>query len=208
VLAVTSTQRLGLKPVEDWLEDVPAKGWRRLSAGEGAQGPRFYDWAWLPYRSDTAPGWQKGLLIRRSLAEPDKLTFHLTLSPTTTSLEDLVRVAGTRWAVEACFEAAKGEVGLDQCEVRSWTGWHRHVTLAMLAHVYLTVVRQAAIGGRDRRRPRRRAGAAHRARGAPPAVAAGLGAAARSGAGDRLVALAPSPPATRPPLPLATTNRP
>ena len=208
VLVVTSTQRLGLKPVEDWLEDVPAKGWRRLSAGEGAKGPRFYDWAYLPYRSDTAPGWQKGLLIRRSLAEPDKLTFYLTLSPTTTSLEDLVRVAGTRWAVEACFEAAKGEVGLDQYEVRSWTGWHRHVTLAMLAHVYLTVVRQAAIGGTGDGRPRRRAGAAHRARGAPPAVAAGLGAATRSGAGDRLVALAPSPPATRPPLPLATTNRP
>jgi SRSO17 transposase len=208
VLAVTSTQRLGVKPVEDWLEDVPAKGWRRLSAGEGAKGPRFYDWAWLPYRSDTAPGWQKGLLIRRSLAEPDKLAFYLTLVPASTSLAELVRVAGTRWAVEACFEAAKGEVGLDQYEVRSWTGWHRHVTLAMLAHVYLTVVRQAAIGGSGDGRPRRRVGAAHRAGGAPPAVAAGLGAPARSGAGDRLVALAPSPPATRPPLPLATTNRP
>jgi SRSO17 transposase len=208
VLAVTSTQRLGLKPVEDWLEDVPAKGWRRLSAGEGAKGPRFYDWAWLPYRSDTAPGWQKGLLIRRSLAEPDKLTFYLTLSPTTTSLEDLVRVAGTRWAVEACFEAAKGEVGLDQYEVRSWTGWHRHVTLAMLAHAYLAVVRQAAIGGSGDRRPRRRAGAAHRAGGAPPAMAAGVGAATRSRAGACLVALAPPSPAAGPPLPLATTNRP
>jgi SRSO17 transposase len=208
VLAVTSAQRLGLKPVEDWLEDVPAKGWRRLSAGEGAKGPRFYDWAWLPYRSDTAPGWQKGLLIRRSLAEPDKLTFYLTLSPTTTSLAELVRVAGTRWAVEACFEAAKGEVGLDQHEVRSWTGWHRHVTLAMLAHVYLTVVRQAAIGGTGDRRPRRRVGAAHRARGAPPAVAAGVGAAARSRAGACLVALATPSPAAGSPLPLATTNRP
>jgi SRSO17 transposase len=60
VLAVTSTQRLGLKPVEDWLEDVPAKAWRRLSAGDGAKGPRFYDWAWLPYRSLAAEGWQKG----------------------------------------------------------------------------------------------------------------------------------------------------
>jgi SRSO17 transposase len=208
VLAVTSAQRLGLKPVEDWLEDVPAKGWRRLSAGEGAKGPRFYDWAYLPYRSDTAPGWQKGLLIRRSLAEPDKLTFYLTLSPTTTSLAELVRVAGTRWAVETCFEAAKGEVGLDQYEVRSWTGWHRHVTLAMLAHAYLAVVRQTAIGGTGDRRPRRRASAPYRAGGAPPAVAAGLGAPARSCAGDRLVALAPSPPAARPPLPLATTNRP
>ena len=212
MLAVTSTQRLGLKPVEDWLEDVPAKAWRRLSAGDGAKGPRFYDWAYLPYRSLAAEGWQKGLLIRRSLAEPDKLAFYLTLAPASTSLAALVRVAGTRWAVEACFEAAKGEVGLDQYEVRSWTGWHRHVTLAMLAHVYLAVVRQAAIGGTADRRPRCRAGTPHRARGAPPAVAAGVaagvGAAARSRADDRLVALAPPPPAARLPLPLATTNRP
>ena len=208
VLAVTSTQRLGLKPVEDWLEDVPAKAWRRLSAGDGAKGPRLYDWAYLPYRSLAAAGWQKGLLIRRSLAEPDKLAFYLTLSPAATRLEELVQVAGMRWAIEACFEAAKGEVGLDQHEVRSWTGWHRHVTLAMLAHVYLTVVRQAAIGGTADGRSRRRAGALHRAGGAPPAVAADVGAAARSRAGSSLVALAPSPSAARPPLPLATTNRP
>lgn len=208
VLAVTSAQRLGLKLVEDWIEDVPAKGWRRLSAGEGAKGPRFYDWAYLPYRSDTAPGWQKGLLIRRSLAEPDKLAFYLALSPTAASLAELVRVAGTRWAIEACFEAAKGEVGLDQYEVRSWTGWHRHVTLAMLAHAYLAVVRQAAIGGTGRRRPHGRASAPYRAGGAPPALAAGVGAAARSRAGHRLVDLAPSPPAARPPLPLAPTNQP
>jgi len=207
VLAVTSTQRLGLKPVEDWLEDVPAKAWRRLSAGDGAKGPRLYDWAYLPYRSLAAAGWQKGLLIRRSLAEPDKLAFYLTLSPAATRLEELVQVAGMRWAIEACFEAAKGEVGLDQHEVRSWTGWHRHVTLAMLAHVYLTVVRQAAIGGSGDRRPRRRVGAAHRARGAPPAVAAGVGGAARSRAGACLVALATPSPAAGSPLPLATTNR-
>jgi SRSO17 transposase len=208
VLAVTSAQRLGLKPVEAWLEDVPGRGWRRLSAGDGAKGPRFYDWAWLPYRSPTADGWQKGLLIRRSLAEPGKLAFYLTLSPTTTSLEDLVRVAGTRWAVEACFEAAKGEVGLDQYEVRSWTGWHRHITLAMLAYAYLAVVRRAAIGGSGGGRSRRRAVAAHRAGSAAPAVAAGVGAVARSGASHGVVALASPSPAARPPLPLATTNQP
>jgi len=208
VLAVTSAQHLGLKPVEDWLEDVPAKAWQRLSAGDGAKGPRLYDWAWLPYRSLAAEGWQKGLLIRRSLAEPDKLTFYLTLAPAATSLAELVRVAGTRWTVEACFEAAKSEVGLDQYEVRSWTGWHRHVTLAMLAHVYLAVVRQATIGGSADGRSRRRAGAPDRARGAAPTVAAGLGAAARSRARDRMVALATAPPAACSPLPLATTNRP
>jgi SRSO17 transposase len=208
VLAVTSAQRLGLKPVEDWLEDVPAKAWQRLSAGDGAKGPRLYDWAYLPYRSDTTPGWRKGLLVRRKIAKPDDLSFYLTLCPEATTLAELVRVAGMRWTIEACFEAAKGEVGLDQYEVRSWTGWHRHVTLAMLAHAYLGVVRKAATGGSGRRRSRGGAPAPHRARGAPPALASGLGATARSRRRDRLVALAPTPPAARPPLPLDTTNPP
>jgi SRSO17 transposase len=190
VLAVTSGQRLGLKPVTDWLEDVPARAWRRLSAGDGAKGPRLYDWAWLPYRSDTAPGWRKGLLIRRKLATPDRFTFYLTLAPEPTTLAELVRVAGTRWTIEACFEAAKGETGLDQYEVRSWTGWHRHVTFAMLAHAYLAVLRRAAIGGKGRPRPRRPAAAAHRARAAAPALAPGVGRASRSAAGPELVPLA------------------
>jgi SRSO17 transposase len=208
VLAVTSAQRLGLKSVEDWLEDVPARAWRRLSAGDGAKGPRLYDWAYRPYRSDTAPGWKKGLLIRRQIAKPDEFTFDLTLSPEENTLPDLVRVAGTRWTIEACFEAAKGEVGLDEYEVRSWTGWHRHITLSMLAHAYLAVVHQAAIGGTRDGRPRGRASASHRAGGATARLAARVGAPARSRAGHRLVALAPPPPAARPTLPLATTNRP
>jgi SRSO17 transposase len=144
VLAVTSRQRLGFKTVADCLEDVPAGTWRRLSAGDGAKGPRLYDWAWLPYGLDAADGWQRGLLIRRKLAQPEAFTFYLTLAPDTAELSDLVRVAGTRWTIEACFEAAKGEVGLDQYEVRSWTGWHRHITLAMLAHGFLAWQRREA----------------------------------------------------------------
>jgi SRSO17 transposase len=206
VLAVTSVQRLGLKAVVDWLEDVPAGAWRRLSAGEGAKGPRFYDWAWLPYHADTAPGWQKGLLIRRKISKPDEFTFYLTLAPAVTSLAELVRVAGLRWTIESCFEAAKGEVGLDDYEVRSWTGWHRHVTFAMLAHAYLAVLCRAASGGRGERRPRGRAPAAHRAGGAAAALAAGLGARPRSGAGPCLVLLAPPPPAAGTTLPLATAD--
>mgnify|MGYP002624514375 CR=1 FL=1 len=158
MLAVTSSQRLGLVPGETWLAKVPPKGWRRLSAGDGAKGPRLYDWAYLPYRG-AAPGWRMGLLIRRSTTEPDDLTYYLTHAPEATPLAQLVRIAGTRWAIESCFEAAKGEVGLDDYEVRSWTGWHRHITLAMLAHAYLAVLRQAALGGRGRARPRRRASA-------------------------------------------------
>jgi SRSO17 transposase len=207
VLAVTSAQRLGLKPVEDWLEDVPAGGWPRLSAGDGAKGPRFYDWAWLPYRAEAAPGWHKGLLIRRKIAGSDEPTFYLTHAPATVSLAELVRVAGTRWTIEACFEAAKGEVGLDHYEVRSWTGWHRHVTLALLAHAYLTVVRRAAIGGRSGR-SQHRASAPYRAGGAAPRLAPGLGAPARSRAGPGVVDLAPTPPAACPTVPLAAAATP
>jgi len=175
VMAVTSRQRLGFKTVTDWLEDVPSNAWQRLSAGDGAKGPRLYDWAWLPYWSDGESGWQKGLLIRRKLAHPEAFTFYLTLAPEGTGLTDLVRVAGTRWTIEACFEAAKGEVGLDQYEVRSWTGWHRHITLAMLAHAYLAAIRRTAGGEKRRSRSQSQSLAAHRARSATPALASGLG---------------------------------
>ncbi|WP_209774090.1 IS701 family transposase, partial [Azospirillum rugosum] len=139
VLAVTSGQRLFPGTVRDWVEEVPADGWHRLGAGHGSKGPRLYDWAHLPFRG--APeGWDKGLLIRRRLADGD-LTFYFTFAPSGTPLKELVRVAGTRWTIESAFELAKGEVGLDHYEVRSWTGWHRHITLAMLALAFLTVVR-------------------------------------------------------------------
>jgi SRSO17 transposase len=175
VLAVTSAQRLGFKHVEDWLEDVPARGWRRLSAGDGAKGPRLYGWAYLPYRTPPVPGWKTGLLIRRKKGRSHQFTFYLTRSPEETSLAELVQVAGQRWRIESCFEESKGETGLDEYEVRSWTGWHRHITLSMLAHAYLTIVRQHAIGGRGPRKARREAAAAYRAGGAPPALASGLG---------------------------------
>ena len=73
----------------DWLEDVPARAWRGLSADDGSKGPRLYDWAYLPYRSDAAPGWQKGLLIRRKIRKPVEFTFYLTLSPNQTSLDPM-----------------------------------------------------------------------------------------------------------------------
>jgi SRSO17 transposase len=207
VMAVTSAQRLGFKPVTDWLEDVPARAWRRLSAGEGSKGPRLYDWAFLPYRSDAAADWQKGLLIRRKITKPNAFTFYLTLAPEATTLPKLVRIAGTRWTIEACFEAAKGEVGLDHYEVRSWIGWHRHITLAMLAHAYLTVVRQAAAGGRGHRRARKGSAAVHRARSTALALASRLDPAARSQRRHPLVTLATTPPAARQTMPLEATEQ-
>ena len=208
VLAVTGGQRLGSTRVDGWAAGIPPEGWHRLSAGEGAKGPRLYDWAYTPHRGSAPPGWEKGLLIRRKLAEPDELAFYLTLAPPGTDLATLVRVAGARWTIEGCFEAAKGEVGLDEYEVRSWTGWHRHVTLAMLAHAYLSVIRKAAVGGDGRgSRPRGRVAALHRAGGAPAALAPGLGTPTRSRRRPGLVPLAPAPPTARPPLPLATPDR-
>jgi SRSO17 transposase len=207
VLAVTSGQRLGGRRVDAWAAGVPPEGWRRLSAGEGAKGPRPHDWAYMPYRGGAPAGWAKGLLVRRKLDEPDEMAFHLTLAPEGTDLATLVRVAGRRWTIESCFEAAKGEVGLDEYEVRSWTGWHRHVTLAMLAHAYLAVVRKVAVGGRATARPGRGPAAADRAGGAPAALAPAVGAQPRSRGRPRLVALATPPPAARPPLPLATPHR-
>jgi SRSO17 transposase len=207
VLAVTSGQRLGFARVDAWAAEVPPEGWHRLSAGEGAKGPRLYDWAHMPYHGGAPAGWGKGLLVRRKLDEPDEMAFYLTLAPPGTDLATLARVAGTRWTIESCFEAAKGEVGLDQYEVRSWTGWHRHVTLAMLAHAYLAVVREAAVGGRGAARPGRGPAAADRARSAAAALAAGLGTTTRARRRPGLVALASPPPAARPPLPLATPGR-
>jgi SRSO17 transposase len=206
VLAVTSGQRLGGRRVDAWAAGVPPEGWHRLSAGEGSKGPRLYDWAYLPYRGGAPAGWAKGLLVRRKIDEPDELAFYLTLGPPGTDLATLVRVAGTRWTIESCFEAAKGEVGLDEYEVRSWVGWHRHITLAMLAHAYLAAVRRVAVGGRGGARPGRGAAAAHRAGGAPAGLAAGLGTGARPRRRPGLVTLATPPPAARPPLPLATTD--
>ena len=206
VLAVTKAQRLGFGRVEDRVAGLPAASWHRLSAGDGAKGPRFDDWAYLPYGSDAAPGWEKGLLIRRRIAEPGKLAFYLTHAADGTALADLVQVAGTRWAIEACFEAAKGEVGLDQYEVRSWTGWHRHVTLAMLAHAYLAVLRKTVVGGGAQAGLGRRAPAAHRPGNPPPALAPRLAPTTRPHPCARLVPLATAPSAARTTMSLATTH--
>lgn len=201
VLTVTSGQRLAMRPVAEWLadqvearpEDAPSV-WQRLSAGDGAKGPRLYDWACLPYRG-AAPGFQCALLVRRSLADPDETTFYLTHAPTGTPLGDLVRIAGRRWTIESCFEQAKGEVGLDQYEVRSYPGWHRHVTLAMLAHAYLAVLRRTAIGGRGQHGPHPRPPAADRARDPAPAGRSRRPASARHRRGPALVHLATAPSA-------------
>jgi SRSO17 transposase len=206
VLAVTGAQRLGFARVEARVAEIPAGDRHRLSAGDGAKGPRPCGWAWLACGSDAAPGWEKGLLIRRSLAQPHEPAFHLTHATDGAALADLAHVAGARWTIEARSAAAKGEVGLDQHEVRSWTGWHRHVTLAMLAHAYLAALRKVAVGGRAHAGPGGRPAPAHRAGGPPPAPASRPAFAPGHRGRARLVTPATTPPAARPALSPATAN--
>ena len=123
------------------IAEQPADAWQRLSAGDGAKGPRLYDWMRVAIRPLPTPGWEHWLLVRRSLEDPDDLAYYVCFAPAGTPMKTLVRVAGTRWAIEECIETAKGEVGLEQYEVRQWDGWYRHITLALFAHAMLTVIR-------------------------------------------------------------------
>lgn len=133
------------RQVKSILAALPEAGWTRLSAGDGAKGPRWYDWRWLALADPLEPGWRRWLLVRRSVSTPTELTAYVVFARQETMLAEVVRVAGTRWTIESCFEAAKGEVGLDQYEVRSWTGWYRHMTLSMWALALLTVMRAGAL---------------------------------------------------------------
>ncbi len=124
--------------------DLPEQTWVRLSAGDGAKGPRLYEWALVPRRPGSTAAWQVWLLVRRSLNDPTEVAYYFVYGPSGTPLETIVRVAGRRWTIEEGFEQAKGEVGLDHYEVRRWAGWYRHITLALLAHAYLVVTRARA----------------------------------------------------------------
>jgi SRSO17 transposase len=129
------------------LATIPGQGWQRIDVGAGSKGPRLYDWACgrLPY--ETEAGWAQWLLIRRSVSQPEEVAFYRAYGREATTLAELARVAGTRWTIEEGFQRAK-EVGLDQYEVRRWEGWHRHITLCLLAHAFLEVTRAAAAGGK------------------------------------------------------------
>jgi len=129
------------RQVKSILAALGPEGWTRLSAGDGAKGPRWYDWLWLPLAAPWQPDWRRWLLVRRRLSDPTELTAYVVFAPHATPLATVVQAAGSRWTIEQCFEEAKGAVGLDHYEVRSWTGWHRHITLALWAYALLTVLR-------------------------------------------------------------------
>jgi SRSO17 transposase len=146
VLAVSGKEAVWLdlhqRQVKTILTELPADGWDRLSAGAGSKGPRTYDWLRLELSDPPQTAWKRWLLVRRSISDPSEVTAYIAFARAATSLAELVRVAGMRWTVEESIECAKGEVGLDHYEVRSWSGWYRHMTLAMWAGAFLSVIRE------------------------------------------------------------------
>ena len=169
VLGVKSDHRFGSwdknPPVagraDEIARDLEPDAWQRLSAGEGTKGARFHDWAYLEladleageYDEAKSGLWTRGLLIRRNISDGD-LAYFTTWCPAGTGSQTLVTVEGHRWAIEDSFETAKNELGLDHNETRSWHGWHRYVSLAMLAFAMMAVIRYRANDVTPPKRPK------------------------------------------------------
>ncbi len=146
VLAVRSTHTLRL--VEDGhfiqtdpatlIEELGAKTWQAHAAGEGAKGPRLYEWARLSIGKQSKDGFVTWVLARRSRHDPTSVTYYFAYAPASTTLAELAAAAGLRWTIEECFLRAKDDLGLDHCEARSWHGWHRHMSLVMAVGAFLT----------------------------------------------------------------------
>jgi SRSO17 transposase len=145
VLAVPKSQfSVGCSRIKGLFAQAPDEAWVKISCGDGAKGPRVYHWAAvrLPavaefdYQGEV-PYRMRWALARRSISKPDEIAYYLAYAPLQATVHELVRVAGARWAIEECFQAAKNECNLDQYEVRRYVGWYRHIMLAMLAHAFL-----------------------------------------------------------------------
>ena len=127
-------QRISVSSVVKKLEE---DGWFDASCGDGSKGARIYDWQALEITSPSIEGWKRRLLVRRSKTD-DEMRAYICFAPDATPVEKLVQIAGVRWTVERCFAESKSEVGLDQYEVRSYSGWYKHITFACLALALLT----------------------------------------------------------------------
>jgi SRSO17 transposase len=154
---------------EEIARTLDPSAWQRLSAGDGTKGARLHDWIYCEladldageYDDARTDLWTRGLLIRRNIADGD-LAFFSTWCPAGTGIEMLVRVEGHRWAIEDSFESAKNELGLDHNETRSWHGWHRHVSLVMLAFAMMAAIRHRANAATPQKTLRRTASTSRR----------------------------------------------
>ncbi len=138
VMAISCDQRFstptGRIRADELAALAPQRGWQRLSAGAGSKGQRLYDWLLLDPATHTHQ-----LLVRRSISKPTELAYYIVHTSTPVPLAELVRVAGSRWAVEETFQFTKNETGLDHYQVRKYHAWYRHITLSMLAAAFLTI---------------------------------------------------------------------
>jgi SRSO17 transposase len=143
----TLTTADGERRADALIAALSPRSWQKISAGAGAHGPREYGWARVAVR----PGWERGrghwLLARRSLADPQEISYYACSGPRRSTTADLAWAAGSRWHIEECFQQAKNEVGLDHYQVRTWRAWHAHVTLSMLALAWLAASRALAVKG-------------------------------------------------------------
>lgn len=145
VLAVRSTHTLRFFEEQMLIQTDPdtlfaeldTDAWQSCATGEGAKGPRLYDWARLPLGPSRGNGFDRWVLARRSRHNPQAIAYYFAFAPAGTTLAELAAAAGLRWTIEECFLRAKDDLGLDHCEARSWHGWHRHMSLVMAAAAFL-----------------------------------------------------------------------
>jgi SRSO17 transposase len=142
----TNAVRIGgrRKKIERLAERLPERAWSEVLPAADASDRRSWEWACLELSANPAKEMRRWLLLRRDPEDPDDLGFYQAYGPEETSVEQLIEICQDRWAIEDCFAEAKGEVGLHHYEVRHWDAWHRYVTLCLLAHAFLTVVRLGA----------------------------------------------------------------
>ena len=138
------TESTGRQRVDQIVAETPASAWFRHSVGDGAKGPRLYDWMAQRFGPPTDDGLTHWLLARRSIEKSDEIAYSFRLAPANVTEAELADAAGRRRTVACCFETAKQETGLDEYEVRSWRGWRRHITLSMLATAFLAAGRSEA----------------------------------------------------------------
>lgn len=145
VLGMARTEHLWIAAQSVTLTDLAASladtAWERHSCGDGSQGPRWYDWAAVALNAPPQAGFQRWVVLRRPVDDPQDWDAYRVFARSGTTLAAVARVVGARWTIAACFQTAKTAVGLDHYEVRSWTGWYRHITLALWAQAYLAGLR-------------------------------------------------------------------
>jgi SRSO17 transposase len=123
-------------------DTLPATDWTRHTIKEGSKGPLVADFAFLRVVAvrDELPGPEVWLVLRRAVSTGELKTY-LCNAPRSTPQARLVRISGMRWPIETSFEDGKRLIGLGDYQVRSWTGWHHHMTLCILAHFFLVRLR-------------------------------------------------------------------